>query len=201
MTNQNSPYATAMALRIISEVGNPDPPDEMEGATFVATLLEHGYPPAELTAAIKAAWSHITALTYGWTPNFHDCAVAVTFRNTFLESLRPGIAARTLLDIKRRGQLHRWQDLDATTEYLREADQETETNADRHLLDAYDQAIANGAASRGGTPESSSKMTRPDFHPTVRQSSDCRISRLAELTSQQSQDQQAANSRIVQEEE
>ena len=143
MTTENSPYATAMALRIISEIGNPNPPDETEGATFVATLLEHGYPPQELTQAIKTAWKRITSMMSGCSPNFQEFAVAVTFRSAFLESLRPGITDRTLQDAKRQVQIHCMQDLDAAIAYLRETGQEEETNADRRLRDAYDQAIAN----------------------------------------------------------
>lgn len=143
MSKEHSAYATAMALRVIYDVGNPDPPKETGGAAFVATLLECGYRPQEIAKAIKTAWSQITSIAPGDFPNFRECTVPVIFRCTFLEALRPGITERNLQDVRRRTKIYHAQDLDEAINYLRETDQEQDTKEDRRLQNAYDQAIAN----------------------------------------------------------
>ena len=157
MSLEPSPYIAARAAHTLGAAGYR--PDEMRAAatTFTSHMRQAGHDPRSLAQAIKAGRATAQANPGNKSSLYHQGSVftrllyvnnhrnfsraPTAFYQAFLETRRPRIADRTRQDIKRRGQLHWRQDLDATIDYLREADQEPETNADRYLLDAYAQAI------------------------------------------------------------
>ena len=91
----------AQALSILAETGHPDPRHEEAGRAFVATLLAAGWDTKAVADAIQASFAaagpHLSARS-AYTLMAYEATGAqaiVTFRRTFLESLRPGISKRS----------------------------------------------------------------------------------------------------------
>ena len=90
----------AQTMRILMETGHPAPSQEKVGLAFVATLLSAGWSTQEVSNAIQASFaaagpllstrSAYTLMAYEQT----GTQAIVTFRSTFLESMRPGIRER-----------------------------------------------------------------------------------------------------------
>ena len=91
----------AQAMRILAETGHAEPSRETAGLAFVATLLNAGWSTEAIANAIQTSFaaadqrlstrSAYTLMAYEQT----STQATVTFRSTFLESMRPGISERS----------------------------------------------------------------------------------------------------------
>ena len=99
--NEPSTFMFAQAMRILAETGHAEPNRETAGLAFVAALLNAGWSTEAIANAIQAGFadagpqlntrSAYTLMTYEQTRT----QAIVTFRRTFLESMRPGIGERS----------------------------------------------------------------------------------------------------------